>query len=37
MNDTAMQETMSRNLRAMAIKDADIRIAEKVIEIAGVN
>jgi UDP-N-acetylglucosamine--N-acetylmuramyl-(pentapeptide) pyrophosphoryl-undecaprenol N-acetylglucosamine transferase len=34
LNDTAIQETMSKNLKAMAIKDADERIANKVIEIA---
>lgn len=35
--DATMQETMSRNLKAMAIKDADEKIAAKVIEIAGVS
>ncbi len=34
LHDNNMQELMSRNLRAMAIKDADERIAKKVIEIA---
>jgi UDP-N-acetylglucosamine--N-acetylmuramyl-(pentapeptide) pyrophosphoryl-undecaprenol N-acetylglucosamine transferase len=33
--DEATQEIMSRNLKAMAIRDADERIARKVIEIAG--
>ncbi len=32
--DNNMQELMSKNLKAMAIKDADERIAKKVIEIA---
>ncbi len=36
LNDTALQQTMSSNLKAMAIKDADERIANKVIEIARV-
>jgi UDP-N-acetylglucosamine--N-acetylmuramyl-(pentapeptide) pyrophosphoryl-undecaprenol N-acetylglucosamine transferase len=35
LQDTAMRELMSTNLKAMAIKDADERIARKVIEIAG--
>jgi len=35
LSDTALQERMSRNLRTMAITDADERIATKVIEIAG--
>ena len=37
LHDTAMQEIMSQNLRSMAIKDADERIANKVIEIAGIS
>ena len=37
LNDETMQEVMSQNLKAMAIKDADERIANKVIEIAGVS
>lgn len=37
MNDVTMQEVMSRSLKTMAIKDADERIAAKVIEIAGLN
>ena len=37
LHDNAMQEIMSRNLKAMAIKDADERIANKVIEIAKAN
>lgn len=36
-NDNTMQEVMSRNLKAMAIKDADEKIARKVIEIAEAN
>ena len=35
LKDNTMQEVMARNLMAMAIKDADERIANKVIEIAG--
>lgn len=35
LTDRAMQELMSKNLKAMAVKDADERIAGKVIEIAG--
>lgn len=35
LQDTAMQQVMSQNLKALAIKDADERIAKKVIEIAG--
>jgi len=35
LTDKAMQELMSKNLKAMAVKDADERIAGKVIEIAG--
>ncbi|MCW3121767.1 MAG: murG [Flavipsychrobacter sp.] len=35
LNDKAMQELMSKNLKLMAVKDADERIAGKVIEIAG--
>lgn len=34
LHDNAMQATMSQNLRSLAIKDADERIANKVIEIA---
>jgi UDP-N-acetylglucosamine--N-acetylmuramyl-(pentapeptide) pyrophosphoryl-undecaprenol N-acetylglucosamine transferase len=34
LHDNNMQESMSRNLKQMAIKDADERIANKVIEIA---
>jgi UDP-N-acetylglucosamine--N-acetylmuramyl-(pentapeptide) pyrophosphoryl-undecaprenol N-acetylglucosamine transferase len=34
LHDEAMQELMTRNLKAAAIKDADERIARKVIEIA---
>ncbi len=34
LNDSALQEAMSANLKAMAIKDADERIANKVFEIA---
>lgn len=34
LNDNALQEAMSANLKAMAIKDADERIANKVFEIA---
>lgn len=34
LHNAGMQETMSVNLKAMAIKDADERIANKVIEIA---
>jgi UDP-N-acetylglucosamine--N-acetylmuramyl-(pentapeptide) pyrophosphoryl-undecaprenol N-acetylglucosamine transferase len=37
INDSAMQEIMSANLKAMAITDADEKIAKKVIEIAGLN
>ena len=35
LHDDKMQELMSANLLAMAIKNADERIAEKVMEIAG--
>ncbi len=35
MDDSAMQEIMSKNLLAMAIKDADERIANKVIALAA--
>jgi UDP-N-acetylglucosamine--N-acetylmuramyl-(pentapeptide) pyrophosphoryl-undecaprenol N-acetylglucosamine transferase len=35
LKDKNMQEKMSANLKAMAIKDADERIANKVIEIAN--
>ena len=34
LHDSAMQEIMSKNLKAMAIRDADERIARKVMEIA---
>jgi len=34
LSDTIVQDVMKRNLRAMAIKDADERIAAKVVEIA---
>jgi len=37
LHDNALQSTMSANLRAMAIKDADERIANKVIEIANMD
>jgi UDP-N-acetylglucosamine--N-acetylmuramyl-(pentapeptide) pyrophosphoryl-undecaprenol N-acetylglucosamine transferase len=33
LHDSAMQEIMSRNLKALAIKDADERIAKKIFEI----
>ncbi|RYZ50581.1 MAG: hypothetical protein EOP49_13705 [Sphingobacteriales bacterium] len=35
LGDAAMQELMQRNLKAMAIMDADVRIAKRIIEIAG--
>jgi UDP-N-acetylglucosamine--N-acetylmuramyl-(pentapeptide) pyrophosphoryl-undecaprenol N-acetylglucosamine transferase len=35
MKDTTMQQLMSQNLQLLAVKDADERIAMKVIEIAG--
>lgn len=35
LKDDAMQELMHINLRALAIKDADERIAKKVLEISG--
>jgi len=35
LHDQGMQEVMAQNLKKMAIKDADERIAKKVIEIAG--
>jgi len=35
LHDKGMQEVMAQNLKKMAIKDADERIAKKVIEIAG--
>ena len=35
LHDQGMQEVMAQNLKNMAIKDADERIAKKVIEIAG--
>jgi UDP-N-acetylglucosamine:LPS N-acetylglucosamine transferase len=34
LHDAAMQEVMSKSLAAMAITDADERIARKVMEIA---
>ncbi|MBA3828003.1 MAG: undecaprenyldiphospho-muramoylpentapeptide beta-N-acetylglucosaminyltransferase [Taibaiella sp.] len=37
LGDNAMQELMTRNLNLLAIKDADERIAAKVIEIAKEN
>jgi UDP-N-acetylglucosamine--N-acetylmuramyl-(pentapeptide) pyrophosphoryl-undecaprenol N-acetylglucosamine transferase len=37
LHDNAMQQTMSVNLKEMAIRDADERIAKKVIEIARVS
>jgi UDP-N-acetylglucosamine--N-acetylmuramyl-(pentapeptide) pyrophosphoryl-undecaprenol N-acetylglucosamine transferase len=37
LNDNAMQEIMIKNLKAIAIKDADERIAAKVMEIAKAN
>jgi UDP-N-acetylglucosamine--N-acetylmuramyl-(pentapeptide) pyrophosphoryl-undecaprenol N-acetylglucosamine transferase len=37
INDSAMQELMRRNLEQMAIKDADERIAQIVVEIAKEN
>jgi len=37
LHDKNMQDTMSQNLIKMAIKDADERIANKVIEIANKN
>lgn len=37
LKDDAMQELMSTNLQVMAIKDADERIAKKVLEISGKN
>ena len=37
LHDNKMQETTTTNLKAMAIKDADERIARKVIEIAGLK
>jgi len=37
LSDNTMQEVMSTNLKAMAIRDADERIASKVIEISGVS
>jgi UDP-N-acetylglucosamine--N-acetylmuramyl-(pentapeptide) pyrophosphoryl-undecaprenol N-acetylglucosamine transferase len=36
LNDKSLRETMSHNLMSMAIKDADERIANKVIAIANV-
>lgn len=35
MHDKAMQELMTENLQAMAVRDADERIAKKVLEISG--
>jgi len=37
LQDSNLQKTMSANLKAMAIKNADERIAGKVIEISGMN
>jgi UDP-N-acetylglucosamine--N-acetylmuramyl-(pentapeptide) pyrophosphoryl-undecaprenol N-acetylglucosamine transferase len=37
LGDSVMQEQMSQNIKTMAIKDADERIARKVIEIAGLS
>jgi UDP-N-acetylglucosamine--N-acetylmuramyl-(pentapeptide) pyrophosphoryl-undecaprenol N-acetylglucosamine transferase len=37
LHDNVMQEVMSKNLKEMAIKDADERIARKVMEIAGIR
>lgn len=37
LKDNAMQELMKTNLRALAIKDADERIAKKVLEISVKN
>ena len=37
LQDSNIQKAMSTNLKAMAIKNADERIAGKVIEIAGMN
>lgn len=37
LSDSLMQQTMSANLKALAIKDADERIAQEVIEIANNN
>lgn len=37
LKDKVAQELMTKNLKAMAIKDADERIARKVIEIAKLN
>jgi len=34
LHDNAMQEIMTKNLSVLAIKDADVRIAKQVIEIA---
>lgn len=35
LTDDVMQQRMSRNLKALAIKDADERIAQQVLKIAG--
>ena len=35
LHDGAMQEVMKTALKTLAIKDADVRIANKVIEIAN--
>ena len=35
LKDKAMQELMHNNLQALAIKDADERIAKTVLEISG--
>jgi UDP-N-acetylglucosamine--N-acetylmuramyl-(pentapeptide) pyrophosphoryl-undecaprenol N-acetylglucosamine transferase len=37
LHDEVAQEVMSRNLKAMAIKDADERIANKIIQLAELN
>lgn len=37
LSDNTMQELMKKNLQAMAITDADERIAKKVLEISGKN
>lgn len=37
LNDGSTRRAMSENIKTMAIKDADERIANKVIEIAGTN
>lgn len=37
LGDATMQQVMTKNLQALAIKDADERIAQKVIDIANKN